>query len=43
MFSAIAGLARGLVIVGIVLGIGRMLGKKASFHEGEESPADVHV
>ncbi|MFF3026588.1 DUF808 domain-containing protein [Microbacterium sp. NPDC057944] len=39
LFSAIAGLAVGLVIVGIVLGIGRMLGKKVEFHEGEESPS----
>jgi hypothetical protein len=43
IISAIAGLALGLLIVGIILGIGRMLGKKPSFHEGEESPADVHV
>ena len=43
IISAIAGLALGLLIVVIVLGIGRMLGKKPSFHEGEESPADVHV
>ncbi|ALX65944.1 DUF808 domain-containing protein [Microbacterium sp. XT11] len=42
LFSAIAGLAVGLVIVGIVLGIGRMLGKKPSFHEGEETPASAH-
>ncbi|WP_217185032.1 DUF808 family protein [Streptomyces sp. AC495_CC817] len=41
LFSAIAGLVVGLVIVGIVLGIGRMLGKRPSFHEGEESPAAV--
>jgi len=43
LFSAIAGLALGLAIVGVVLLIARMLGKKANFHEGEESPADVHV
>jgi predicted DNA repair protein MutK len=43
IISAIAGLALGLLIVVIVLGIGRMLGKKPSFHEGEASPADVHV
>jgi len=43
LFSAIAGLAAGLIIVGIILGIGRLLGKKPNFHEGEESPADVHV
>ncbi|MBT2483954.1 MULTISPECIES: DUF808 domain-containing protein [unclassified Microbacterium] len=43
LFSAIAGLVFGLIIVGIVLGIGRMLGKKPNFHEGEESPAAVHV
>ncbi len=43
LFSAIAGLVVGLIIVGIVLGVARMLGKKPSFHEGEESPADVHV
>ncbi|MDP3950175.1 DUF808 domain-containing protein [Microbacterium sp.] len=39
--SAVAGLVVGLVIVGAVLLIGRMLGKKPSFHEGEESPATV--
>jgi predicted DNA repair protein MutK len=43
LVSAIAGLAIGLVIVGVVLLIARMLGKKPSFHEGEASPADVHV
>lgn len=39
--SAVAGLAVGLLVVGIVLLIGRMLGKEPSFHEGEESPATV--
>lgn len=43
LMSAIAGLILGLVIVGIVLLIARMLGKKPSFTEGGESPADVHV
>ncbi|MDN3445570.1 DUF808 family protein [Microbacterium sp. APC 3901] len=42
-FSAIAGLVAGLIIVGIILGIGRLIGKKPNFHEGEESPAAVHV
>lgn len=41
--SAIAGLIVGLAIVGIVLGVMRMLGKKPNFHEGEESPASVHA
>jgi predicted DNA repair protein MutK len=41
LFSAIAGLAAGLIIVGIVLGIGRMLGKRPTFHEGEETPASA--
>ncbi|MFT4258892.1 DUF808 family protein [Microbacterium sp.] len=41
LFSAIAGLVIGLIVVGVVLGIGRMLGKKPSFHEGEESPDAV--
>ncbi|WP_164234545.1 DUF808 domain-containing protein [Microbacterium hydrocarbonoxydans] len=41
LFSAIAGLAAGLLIVGIVLGIGRMLGKRVEFHEGETSPETV--
>ena len=36
-------LIAGLIIVGIILGIGRLIGKKPNFHEGEESPADVHV
>ncbi|GGD66837.1 DUF808 family protein [Microbacterium murale] len=39
--SAVAGLAVGLVVVGVVLLIGRMLGKEPSFHEGEESPVTV--
>ncbi|MEW2461965.1 DUF808 domain-containing protein [Microbacterium sp. K41] len=43
LISAIAGLVWGLVIVGIVLGIARLFGKKPSFHEGEISPADVHA
>ncbi len=43
IISAIAGLLLGLVIVGIVLGIARLFGKTPNFHEGEESPADVHV
>ncbi|GAA4773774.1 DUF808 domain-containing protein [Microbacterium gilvum] len=41
--SAVAGLAAGLVIVGVVLLVARMAGRRPSFHEGEESPADVHV
>lgn len=40
--SAIAGLALGLVVVGIVLLIGRMLGRTPSFTEGGESPASGH-
>ncbi|WP_156759360.1 DUF808 domain-containing protein [Microbacterium karelineae] len=36
--SAIAGLAEGLVIVGAVLVIGRLLGKRPSFTEGGETP-----
>ena len=43
LVSAIAGLAVGLIIVGVVLLIGRMLGKRPSFTEGGESPADIHV
>ena len=43
LFSAIAGLIAGLVIVAVVLGIAKVFGKKPSFHEGEESPADVHA
>ncbi|WP_460801928.1 DUF808 family protein [Microbacterium sp. GXF6406] len=39
--SAIAGLAVGLVVVGVVLLIGRMIGKRPSFTEGGESPAKV--
>lgn len=37
--SAVAGLLVGLVVVGVVLLIGRMLGKRPSFSEGGESPA----
>jgi predicted DNA repair protein MutK len=43
IISAIAGLILGLLIVGIVLGIAKLFGKEPNFHEGEESPADVHV
>ncbi|WP_017204709.1 DUF808 domain-containing protein [Microbacterium algeriense] len=43
IISAIAGLVWGLVIVGIVLGIAKLFGKKPSFHEGETSPAEIHV
>ncbi|MEV7576868.1 MULTISPECIES: DUF808 domain-containing protein [unclassified Microbacterium] len=43
LISAIAGLIWGLVIVGAVLGIAKVVGKKPSFHEGEASPADIHV
>lgn len=43
-FSAVAGLVIGLIIVGIVLAIVRMLGRTPNFHEGGESPASVtHV
>ncbi|WP_312674516.1 DUF808 domain-containing protein [Microbacterium sp.] len=43
IISAIAGLVWGLVIVGVVLGIAKLFGRKPSFHEGEASPADIHV
>ncbi|MFV0373791.1 DUF808 domain-containing protein [Microbacterium sp.] len=39
--SAVAGVALGLAVVGIVLLIGRMLGRRPSFTEGGESPASV--
>ena len=41
--SAIVGLAVGLLIVGIVLLIGRMRGKKPTFTEGGASPSKVHA
>ncbi|MGO2746528.1 DUF808 family protein [Microbacterium sp.] len=41
--SAVAGLVVGLVVVGVVLLIGRMLGKKPSFSEGGEAPAKVRA
>lgn len=37
--SAMSGLIVGLVIVGAVLGIGRMLGKRPTFDEGHRAPA----
>ncbi len=43
LISAVAGLVWGLVIVGVVLGIAKLFGRKPSFHEGEASPADIHV
>ena len=43
LISALAGRVWGLVIVGVVLGIAKLFGKKPSFHEGEASPADIHV
>lgn len=42
LVSAIVGLLVGLVVVGVVLLIGRLLGKKPTFSEGGESPAAVH-
>jgi predicted DNA repair protein MutK len=36
--SAVAGLAVGLVVVGIVLGVARLFGKRPTFTEGGESP-----
>jgi len=42
LVSAVAGLAAGLIVVGVVLLIGRMLGKRPSFSEGGESPSAVH-
>ncbi|RZI91992.1 MAG: DUF808 domain-containing protein, partial [Microbacterium sp.] len=41
ILSAIAGLAAGLVIVGVVLGIAKLFGKKPTFSEGGESPQAV--
>jgi uncharacterized protein len=43
LISAVAGLIWGLVIVGVVLGIAKLFGRKPSFHEGEASPADIHL
>ena len=37
--SAVCGLIVGLIVVGVVLLIGRMLGKRPTFAEGGESPA----
>lgn len=39
LVSAIVGLAEGLVIVGAVLLVGRLLGRRPSFTEGGETPA----
>jgi len=39
--SAVAGLILGLVVVGIVLGIGRMLGKRVTLEEGRRAGAPV--
>lgn len=41
--SAVCGLALGLVIVGIVLLIGRIAGRRPSFSEGGESPEGARV
>ena len=41
LVSAICGLVLGLIIVGIVLGVGKLFGKKPTFHEGGASPATV--
>jgi predicted DNA repair protein MutK len=38
LVSAIAGLILGLAVVGVILGIGRIIGKRPSFSEGGESP-----
>lgn len=37
--SAVAGLILGLIVVGIVLGAGRMLGKRVTLDEGHRKPA----
>jgi predicted DNA repair protein MutK len=39
--SAVAGLLLGVVVVGVVLGVGRMLGKKPRLDEGHRAPEDV--
>lgn len=39
--SAVAGLILGLIVVGIVLGVGRMLGKRVTLEEGHAKPAAV--
>ncbi|MGP6169902.1 DUF808 domain-containing protein [Microbacterium sp. A196] len=39
--SAVCGLIVGLIVVGVVLLIGRMLGKTPSFQEGGDSPVNV--
>ena len=38
LFSAVVGLAAGLIVVGVVLGIGRLVGRRPSFTEGGRSP-----
>ena len=43
LVSAIAGLAVGLVIVGIALVIGKAFGKNLSFAEGHAAPATPHA
>lgn len=43
LLSALAGLIIGLVIVGVVLLIGKLIGKQPSFTEGGESPAGAHA
>lgn len=40
--SAVVGFALGLAIIGVVLGVGRLVGKKPSFEEGAEKPVSVH-
>lgn len=40
--SAVAGLLLGLVIVGIVMLVARIAGRRAAFHEGEEAPRGAH-
>lgn len=43
LVSAIAGLVLGLAIVGLILLIGKMIGKRPTFSEGGASPAEVHA
>lgn len=40
--SAVAGLASGLVIVGVVLGVAKLFGRRPSFSEGGEAPNSAH-
>ncbi|MFT4136938.1 DUF808 family protein [Microbacterium sp.] len=40
--SAVAGFVTGVVVIGVVMGVGRLFGKRPTFTEGGDDPASAH-